>query len=192
MAGVKYESILKVARQLFWKHGFKRVSVEELCSAANVSKMTFYKFFPNKVELAKVVFTNESNDAIAKFKNILRGPGTPAEKIEKLVQLKVSGTNEISREFLIDFYAEGNDGLNDFVKNWSHQSWVKIVAEIRQAQKAGIISNKVKPELFLHLTQALAGLVTNQELLSHYDAPSNLIKELTYLIAFGMLPSKVS
>ena len=192
MAGAKYESILKVARELFWKHGFKRISVEELCSTAKVSKMTFYKFFPNKVELAKVVFTNESNDAIEKFKNILRGPGTPAEKIERLVQLKVAGTNEISREFLIDFYTEGNDGLNDFVKNWSYQSWIEIVAELRQAQKAGIISKKVKPELFLHLTQALAGLVTNPELLSHYDAPSNLINELTYLIAFGILFSKVS
>lgn len=192
MAGAKYESILKVARELFWKHGFKRISVEELCSTAKVSKMTFYKFFPNKVELAKVVFTNESNDAIEKFKNILRGPGTPAEKIERLVQLKVAGTNEISREFLIDFYTEGHDGLNDFVKNWSYQSWIEIVAELRQAQKAGIISKKVKPELFLHLTQALAGLVTNPELLSHYDAPSNLINELTYLIAFGILPSKVS
>ena len=45
--------ILNTARQLFWKHGIRRVSVEEVCREAGVSKMTFYRSFPNKIELAK-------------------------------------------------------------------------------------------------------------------------------------------
>ena len=37
----KQLELLKIARELFWKHGFKRVSIEEICQKASVSKMTF-------------------------------------------------------------------------------------------------------------------------------------------------------
>ncbi|WP_372931944.1 TetR/AcrR family transcriptional regulator, partial [Mariniphaga sediminis] len=55
----KYLEIMKTARELFWKHGFRRVTIQEICEKAGVSKMTFYKHFPNKIDLAKTVFTNE-------------------------------------------------------------------------------------------------------------------------------------
>ena len=54
----KYLDIFKTAKDLFWKYGIKRVSIEEICKEAKVSKMTFYKFFPNKIELEAVRETN--------------------------------------------------------------------------------------------------------------------------------------
>ena len=55
----KYKQIIATSKELFWKFGIKRVTVEEICSQAHVSKMTFYKFFPNKIELAKIILKNE-------------------------------------------------------------------------------------------------------------------------------------
>lgn len=192
MKSAKYMSIIESARQLFWKHGFKRVTIDELCEAANVSKMTFYKFFANKVELAKEMFAKESSNGVAMFKQILHGPGTPAEKVQNIVQLKISGTTEISREFLIDFYQDSNNGLREFVKEQSRLAWVEIIEEIRQAQSIGILSKEIKPELFLHVTQTMSSLVTNHELLSLYETPSQLISELMQLMAYGLLPQRTS
>ena len=45
---VKNDQIVKIGKDLFYKYGIKRVSVEEICAKANVSKMTFYKFYNNK------------------------------------------------------------------------------------------------------------------------------------------------
>lgn len=47
---IKQQFILSAGKELFWKHGVKRVTVEEICVQASVSKMTFYKFFMNKRE----------------------------------------------------------------------------------------------------------------------------------------------
>ena len=47
-----YQAILKAAKTLFWKYGVKRVSVEEVSKEAGVSKMTFYRHFKNKDEVA--------------------------------------------------------------------------------------------------------------------------------------------
>ena len=48
-------SIQKSAKTLFWKYGMARVTVEEICREAGVSKMTFYRNFKNKNEVAKQV-----------------------------------------------------------------------------------------------------------------------------------------
>jgi len=44
----KREQILTTGKELFWKFGFKRVTIEEICKEAGVSKMTYYKFFTTK------------------------------------------------------------------------------------------------------------------------------------------------
>src|SRR5690554_4753007 len=100
----KYHSILENSRELFWKHGFRRVSIQEICEKAGVSKMTFYKYFPNKTELAKTVFLNVVEEGQVQFKNLILENISAEEKIEKLILFKAETTNNISKEFLNDFY----------------------------------------------------------------------------------------
>ena len=47
----KKEQILKTGKELFWKYGFKLVTIEEICKEAGVSKMTYYKYFTNKITI---------------------------------------------------------------------------------------------------------------------------------------------
>ncbi len=44
-----------MAKELFFKHGTKRITIEEICKTANTSKVTFYKYFNNKVDLVKYI-----------------------------------------------------------------------------------------------------------------------------------------
>ena len=60
---IKRELILKIAKKLFWKFGFKRVTIEEVCKEAAVSKMTFYKHFPNKMAVVKTLLQEVFQDA---------------------------------------------------------------------------------------------------------------------------------
>ena len=64
----KREATLLAAKDLFWRYGFRKVTVEEICEQEKVSKMTFYKMFPNKLDLAKHVFAEESDKGVVKFK----------------------------------------------------------------------------------------------------------------------------
>ena len=56
----KYQDIKKKGKELFWKYGTKRVTVEEICREAGVSKMTYYKFFKNKNEQSCLTIPLES------------------------------------------------------------------------------------------------------------------------------------
>ena len=65
--------ISQTAETLFKLYGIKRVTVEEICKKANVSKMTFYKYFRNKIELVKHIFNSWSMRVLVKsIKSITR------------------------------------------------------------------------------------------------------------------------
>ncbi|MCK4464396.1 MAG: TetR/AcrR family transcriptional regulator, partial [Bacteroidales bacterium] len=76
----KFQQIITTAKNLFWKFGIKRVSIEEICREANVSKMTFYKHFSNKPELVKYIINKITSEALAKYKNIMSQDVSFSEK----------------------------------------------------------------------------------------------------------------
>ncbi|NHZ86061.1 MAG: TetR family transcriptional regulator, partial [Planctomycetia bacterium] len=69
-SSTKRLQIIDSATDLFVKFGVKRVTVEEICQSAEVSKMTFYKYFNNKTELAECIIFSILDDAQKEFDSI--------------------------------------------------------------------------------------------------------------------------
>src|SRR5690554_6638650 len=141
----KYWDTLTAARELFWKHGFRRVTVQEICEKAGVSKMTFYKFFPNKIELAKTVFEYEVDNGMDRINNLINEHVSGEEMLKEIILLKVKGTNDISPEFLEDFYMDNEPELKNFVKKKTDEAWSILIRHWKQLQKRGVFRADVKP-----------------------------------------------
>ncbi len=184
----KQLKILDTARDLFWKHGFKRISIEEVCQKAEVSKMTFYRFFPNKVELAKAVFDREVEEGLKKFRAIMDEDAHASDKIKKMVQLKIEGTNNISREFLHDFYSNRELGLKDYIEEKTKQSWVEVLSVFRRGQEKGWFRKDMKPEFIAYVSQKMSELVVDENLLKLYSTPQELLMEFSNFFAYGISP----
>ncbi|MFO7827481.1 MAG: helix-turn-helix domain-containing protein, partial [Bacteroidales bacterium] len=88
----KVDQILKVAKELFWKHGINRVTVEEICKKSKVSKMTFYKYFDNKTDIVKHIYKNTATDAMNKYRAIMNSDLAFKEKVKKSLDLKMEQT----------------------------------------------------------------------------------------------------
>ena len=112
----KYDAIKTIGKELFWKYGLKRVSIEEICREAQVSKMTFYKFFPNKMELAQNILTEVLDESLGKFKLIVESDMTFTSKVKELFLLKMAGAKELSLEFISDFNKFPDSGLQSIVE----------------------------------------------------------------------------
>lgn len=184
----KYKALIKTARELFWKHGFKRVSVQEICTSSGVSKMTFYKFFSNKTELAKQVFTNEVEDGIEKFNRLIDEDISVQEKIEKMILLKAEGTNNISKEFMQDFYLGSEPELKTFVEEKTRETWNGLIDTWKKAQLAGIFRDDLKPEFLIQVSFGLVELMKDERLTALYPSTQELMLEFTRFIAFGITP----
>jgi AcrR family transcriptional regulator len=184
----KYKDILVTAKKLFWKHGFKRVSVEEICLNANVSKMTFYKYFPNKTELAKTIYDNVIIEGQKQFRQILTDDTPTSEKIRKFIQMKAEGTNDISMEFLQDFYVDPESELKAYVEEKTRQTWDVLIIDFKEAQKNGVFRSDFKPEFLIKVQFKLMEMLEDESMISMYDTQQELILEFANLMMFGIVP----
>lgn len=182
----KHDAIQKTARDLFWKHGFKRVSVEEICEKAGVSKMTYYKHFPNKIELAKTVFNRVVEEGEQKIKQILAENSKASEKIRKIILLKVEGTHDISPEFMQDFYLGTEPELKLYVEERSRQAWDLLIVDFKKAQENGIFRKDFKPELLIKIQYKLSELFNDESLLKMYKSQQEMILDFANLIVYGI------
>ena len=185
----KHLSILNAAKTLFWKHGFRRVSVEEICLEAGVSKMTFYRHFGNKIELAKEVYRMVALEGVELFRQIMADETTTTrQKMEAMLTTKVEGTNEISKEFLNDFYRSPELGLSAYVEELSAKVWNELVHDFRQAQQKGWLRSDFNPEAFLLMSTKLIELITDERMQQMYESPQALVMELSRLFTYGIVP----
>jgi AcrR family transcriptional regulator len=184
----KYKSILATSRELFWKHGFRRITIQEICDKAGVSKMTFYKYFPNKIELAKTVFADEVNDGMVKFNSLMKEDIPADEKIKKMILYKAESTQNISREFIEDFYMGTEPELKEFVEQLTKEAWSNLRRDWERAQQNGIFRKDFKPDFLLHVSFSLVELMKDEKLAKLYNTPQELILEFTRFIAYGISP----
>lgn len=188
MKSKKYNDILSTAKDLFWKHGFKRVSIEEICQTASVSKMTYYKYFPNKIELAKTIFNMVIEDGIKRFRVIMKEDCSPAKKIRKMMLLKIESTNDISSEFMQDFYVGREPELKTFVEERTRDAWAILLDDYKKAQDDGIFRKDFKPELLMKIQYKLIDLLEDKSVTGMFKSQQEMIMALANLIVYGIVP----
>ncbi len=176
------------ARELFWKHGFKRVSITEICQKTGISKMTFYRFFANKTELAKAIFELEVSKGQKQFKEIIQSERSPAEKLSALLLLKFESTRFISPEFLNDFYLDTSSGLKEFVENKTREAWQVLKADYQKGMEQGLFRKDINLDLLIRVQYHLVDLMDDKDLTELYPNRQELIMDLANLFIYGVVP----
>jgi AcrR family transcriptional regulator len=182
----KYADILLVAKKLIWKHGVKRVSIEEICKDANVSKMTFYRYFANKTELVKVLLNMVVDESIQKFRDIVHSDMPPNEKLKMMIMMKMEGNVGMSKEFMNEFYLDKTSDLAIFMQQKSYEAWKLIIADIQLAQENGIIRKDLNAEFFFAFSLKLPDLLKDNAIQAMFETPSMMINEIVNLIIYGI------
>lgn len=186
----KFEAIVNAAKSLFWKHGIRRVTIEEICQNAGVSKMTCYKYFSNKTAIAKYLIEDMFESGVRAYKEIYNSNIPYEEKVKKLVDLKMSNTHEMSQELLDDVYKYQDEELSETIENIKKKMIGIYLDDIREAQKTGEIRNDVKPEFLLYFLNNLTEMLTDQHVTGLYPNPEQMISEVMNFFFYGIMPRK--
>jgi AcrR family transcriptional regulator len=183
----KYQDIFRTAKELFWKYGIKRVTIEEICREAGVSKMTFYKFFPNKIELAKMILDAIVDKSIAKLEQLIDNDIPFSQKMEELFLLKLEGIKDISIEFFNDIYKNPESGLMAHMEKQKQKSMSVIVDFYKTAQENGSIRKNIKIDFILAISQHMMKVLEDEQLVGQYEQPQDLIIESMNLLFYGIV-----
>jgi AcrR family transcriptional regulator len=184
----KYTAILAASRKLFWKHGFRRVTIEEICREAETSKMTFYRFFTDKSELAKVVLDQYYDESMQIFRNIIREDSSAAVKMKKMIAMKLEGSNDISNEFIQDFLFSKDSSLSEYFEKKLQFIYAEGIKEFKNGQEEGWIRKDLNVDFFFYFNQKILPFIIDQQTLNFFNSPQDMIAEVSNLIIYGIAP----
>jgi AcrR family transcriptional regulator len=182
--------LTEAGHELFWKFGFKKVTVEDVCKKAGVSKMSFYRYYENKTELAKRVLDNVISDGVVKFRDIMSDDDTVVNKMHRFIALKIEGTNNISKEFIADIYGDMGSEIQQYMAKLTAHTITTMIEEFRNAQSRGVFNSNFKPELLFALSNSFTELMNNPVLNKLYENPQEIIIEMVNLISYGIAPTE--
>jgi len=186
----KFKAIVNAAKSLFWKHGLRRVTIEEICQDAGVSKMTCYKYFSNKTAIAKYLIEVMFESGIIAYKEIYNSDIPYEEKVKKVLDLKMSNTHEMSQELLDDIYKNPDQELFETIETIKKRMIRIYLGDIRDSQKTGEIRSDVKPEFMLYFLNNLTEMLTDSRLVDIYPNPEQMISEVMTFFFYGIMPRK--
>ena len=186
----KFQQLVTTAHDLFMRHGIRRVTVEEICLEAKVSKMTFYKHFKNKIDLTKHLLHQIYSKQIADYRTIMAKQILFPEKVKQIVQLKHEQTIMISQEFFRDLLKNPNPEIVEFLEKKREESLNEVLNDLNMARKKGDIRQNINPEFILYFLNRMTEMAKDENLLSLYHSPNDLVMELTNFFFYGILPVK--
>lgn len=170
----------------------KRVSIEEICLEAGVSKMTFYKNFQNKTALALFILRKHYKDSMAEYRKIMDSNLSYPRKIEQGIELKLRNAQNLSQEFVNELYKNGDPEVMDFMHQMVKESLDAFMTDFKMYQQKGEIRGDVRPEFMLYMLNKMVDMTTDENFIRLFQNPSDMVRSISSFYFYGIMPVEES
>ncbi len=188
MRKTKRIQLLQTGRELFFRYGFRRITVEEICETANVSKMTFYRYFDNKTELLKEVVVRLFDEGEREYRRIMDQDLPFEDKVQQTLDMKLEKSQDASQEFFNEYMVDPDPEIARLIQGRQQHMLQMVIEDYQRAQQNGDIRSDIKPQFILYMLNQLIEMTRDSRLRQLYATPSDLIMEVTRFFFYGILP----
>lgn len=138
------ERIIAGASELFFAHGYSKVTMEEIAESVGITKKTIYNHFPNKLDLLEQVTKTSVQTIMTNLENIVRD--STLDLRERLMKGLEYIFNELSNEKrnLLQDFSKFTPGI---VAQLIPQIREKILWIVQQLYDEGVAEGLVKTEV---------------------------------------------
>jgi AcrR family transcriptional regulator len=175
---LKHTQIVDTATELFRRFGARRVSIEELCQKAGVSKVTFYKYFENKADLIRHIRDEMIEVSFSRFDEISVMEIPYPEKIDLMTRWRVEFFSNMNEEFVRELYMQ--DEVVEEAKR-------RFLQNTTDAQQKGEVRTDLSPEFIWFITEKLNGIIREGSWKAVFDEYSTFQKQMRTLFFYGLL-----
>lgn len=184
----KKEKTEATAKELFWKHGFKKVSIDEICKKAAVSRKTFYTYYPNKQALVLSILESLTNEMMDVFAVLVADTEKSfSEKMNMLLTLKIEMNKEFSMEFINDFLHPDSAELLEYLNTVVGKS-LKLTREFfTNAQQNGEMNPGLNLDFLLWNMQKQLEICSTPEALAMFPDSESMVRQISELMIYGVM-----
>ena len=185
-------AILKCGKDLFWKYGIRKVTVEDICKEAGVSKMTFYRSFENKYEVAKIILIEFANDSYVIFSELFSREDPFPEIVAEFLEIKKQQAKGLSIEFLKDIYVQNEfmDSLKLLLEESQKKMMATVIKSFDKAREEGWVKKGVSTPFILYMFEKIGQMAEDDYLISMFQDSEEMASTLTSFLFSGILNDK--
>jgi len=183
----KIEDIIRASLELFQAHGFKKVSIGEIASKAEVSPVTIYNHFESKEGLIREVVKRLYLDFLGKFKVVIKSDKPFLEKLETIIFDKTQIADQYQGELIQEAISK-DPVIQQFVESmWQWEVNQLMMDLFEEGQSQGFIDTKLSKEAFMMYMHLLRqGVYHSPEFADEIRRNPRLVRELTSLFIYGL------
>jgi AcrR family transcriptional regulator len=174
----KRDQMIQTGEALFVKHGMRRVTVEEICRQAGVSKPTFYKYFENKAALARRIVELWIEEALRRIDRIGDADAPFPEKMKQILAVKQAIAARPGPEFLQDLIHLDID-LSHALR--------RVMLFLVECQQQGDIRADIRPEVLMAAFDLLNSMQYDRMIRDLYQDAETLARDVFKLFHYGAL-----
>jgi AcrR family transcriptional regulator len=178
LSSPKREQIIATAQELYAKHGPKRVTIEELCREAGVSKMTFYRHFSNKLHLVETIRDRLAEQTFAAFDAIDALDIPFPDKIDRMTAFKVQQARSMKLGWIQDMASTA--GIQAEFER-------RFLANLQRAQARGEIRDDIELEFHLLLVRKCSELFHEGDWQRVLPDAEAFTRQLRTILWYGLL-----
>jgi AcrR family transcriptional regulator len=174
----KRDQLIQTGETLFVKHGLSRVTVEEICRQADVSKPTFYKYFKSKEALARCIDELWIEEALQRIDEIDNDDAPFTEKMKQILAVKKDLSARPGPEFMEDLIHLNID-LSHALR--------RVMQFLVKYQHRGDMRADIRPEFLMAAFDAINKLQVDNRIQQLYGDAETLAEDVFNLFYYGAL-----
>lgn len=187
-SAVKQARLLEKAEELFLKHGYKAVSMDEIAHEAGISKMTIYKHYHSKDDLFLKVLLDLTDRHTAVIEAKVAEIDHTLGKIEYIYSYSMETATLFSDSFIRELMERTvvMQHLAEYKLKWTYGLWCKILEEGIMKAEIRMLDVPFTARLLLGLPNAF---ITSDDFLNH-QTREKLLYNFYDFVKYGLLGTR--
>ena len=186
------QRIIAAARRIFFAHGFRSVTMDDLAEELGMSKKTLYVFFPSKSDLLRAVLLDKFDSLEADLDRITsKFPADALAALRQLLACMQRHTQEIQAPFVRDIRREAPE-MFKLVEGRRRKVIQRYFGKFFTAgRRAGIIRKDVPTNVIIEVLLGATEAVMNPQKMSELGlTPQTGYAAIISVILEGVITAK--
>ena len=180
-------TIMDAAETLFLKHGFRRVSVNEICRGAGVSRKTFYVYFANKDALTIKLLDKLVDTLTDEFVEVMNSDVPFSDKMASMMEMKLALSRQLSMDFMADLFTASSDEVLHHYREKADSNLSLARSLFLQAHEQGEIRRELDIDMVMAMFNYQTDLCSKPEFRAHFKDVESMTQQMMEMMLFGIV-----